>query len=94
MARQLRIAKEYRLPIFLVALALGIVVNFILLIPALNQLSDQASAGRDARDRSCKLLPASSKVYADAWERGVITESELELFTSSAQQVCGPSSTP
>lgn len=85
-----RHAIERRLPFVLIALAVGIAVNFVLLIPALNKLSDQAAAGRAARDRSCALLPASTKVYTYMQSRHVITAADLALFTGTATQVCSP----
>jgi hypothetical protein len=57
--------RELILPGVLVALAVGIAVNFMLLVPALNSLSDQAQAGRMARTRQCLLFPTQVKLYRD-----------------------------
>ena len=66
-------------------MALGIVVNFTLLIPLISRVSTASSEGQEARARQQAVFPVSLKVYEDAFDRGVITLRELACFRSSAE---------
>lgn len=83
-----RAAKSYALPLVLGVFALGIAVNFALLIPALHRQGVQAREGQHARTRQQVVFPVSLKVYEDAEHRGVITPADLACFKSSAD--CPP----
>lgn len=73
--------RNSRLPIILAALSIGTCLNFIGIALALKGVKVQATAGQMARERQCRLLPVSKKVYRDAFRRGVITKADLAAFT-------------
>ena len=83
-----RTLREYWLPIFLALLALGITVNFVLLVPALKQLKGQARDGEVDRDRQCLLYPISLKLYEGAYEYGIISQADLDKFRQSRPRGC------
>jgi hypothetical protein len=76
------------LAIVLAALSLGTCLNFVGIAIALQGVSAQASAGAAARARQCRLLPISIKLFADAHQRGVLTDSDIRLVTAGASTAC------
>jgi hypothetical protein len=80
--------REWWQPALAVALTIAIVILFILLIPALGTLSDQAKAGDQAKQRQCSTAPAAAKVYRDAYQRRVINRADLAEFVRSRPKHC------
>lgn len=76
-------------PTALGLMAVGIVVNFTLLVPLIGTVATESAKGKDARDRQQAVYPVSVKLYVDAERRGVITARELACFKDSSK--CPPS---
>lgn len=76
------------MPGLVIAAAVATSINFWLLIPALNDLKDQANMGAKARVRQCAIAPASDRVYADAQKRGVISKRDLAKFRAGLPARC------
>lgn len=69
-------------------LTVGIIVLFMLLIPALGRISQQATAGEQAKRRQCVTLSIALKVFADAHRRHVITQRDLDRFRATRPRNC------
>lgn len=69
-------------------LAAGTIVNFLLIGGALDRLSKQASDGRLAHERQCKLYPVNTKLYEAAQRYHLITQKELDTYLSFSPQGC------
>lgn len=81
--------REWWMPIAAAVSVVGIIVLFVLLIPALGKISAQAKAGNQAKARQCLTLPAATKVYLDARSRGVLTDHDVRVFLGSRPRGCG-----
>lgn len=84
-----RVTREWGVVATLAILTIGIAILFALLIPALGRISDQASAGDQAKRRQCQLSPISLKVYRQARRDDVITKRDLAKFKKSTPRECG-----
>ena len=89
MRRMAAAVREWWMPITAAMSVVGIIVLFILLIPALGKISAQAKAGNQAKARQCSTLPAATKVYLDARARGVLSAHDVSVFLSSRPRDCG-----
>jgi hypothetical protein len=82
-------AKEWWMPIAAAVSVVGIIVLFVLLIPALGKISAQAKAGNQAKARQCLTLPAATKVYLDARTRSILNDHDVSVFLGSRPRGCG-----
>lgn len=69
----------------MVALAVGTCMNFAGMGVALFLIRGQAAQGQMARNVQVQRQPISTKVYVDAWRRGVITSRDLACFRDSSK---------
>lgn len=77
-------AWKWRTPIFAATMLVAISISYLLLIPALGKLSNQARAGQQAKTRQCDTFPVSVKLYRAAAHFHLITAADLKTFLSNA----------
>lgn len=73
-------ARSWLMPATLGVFAVGIAINFALLLPALHRQSIQAAEGQKARARQRVIYPMVLKMVKDARHRKVITADDLCRF--------------
>lgn len=83
--------RSWWMPIMAAVMLVAILVLFVLLIPALGRISQQAKAGEAAKARQCSLLPASRKIYVFLEGQGVLTRDDLHRFSAATAPLgCPP----
>ncbi len=73
----------------LALLGAGTINNQLRINDANTRLARQAADGARALDRQCRIRPVSKKLYADAFERGVVSADDVALVLDTAAQACG-----
>lgn len=71
-----------------IGLAVGEIILFSLLIPALGKLVDQAHRGDAARQRQIQSAPVGCANARDLYVRGKITRRQLEQYVAGALAPC------
>ena len=79
--------------LFIAQIGVGTINNQLRINKANAALAQQARAGQQSLNRTCRLIPVSKKIYVDMLERGKITPEDYDLVVSSAAQIC-PSPKP
>ena len=83
------VARSYAMPLILGLLAIGIAVNFALLIPTLHRQALQAREGQKARATQCRTFPVAIKLYTAAERYRLITAKDLATYKAAAPR-CQP----
>jgi hypothetical protein len=87
-------ARSFAMPVVLGSCALGIAVNFALLIPTLKRQGEQAREGQRARTTQCRTFPISTKLYTAAAKYRLITRDDLATYLAAAPRGCPPPKLP
>jgi hypothetical protein len=79
-----RAAQSWFLPVLLGLLAVGIAVNFALLIPTLHKQASQAQEGKKARLTQCAREPILRKLVSAGAHYHLINAKDLRTFERTA----------
>lgn len=77
-------ARSYALPVVLGVLAVGIAINFALLIPTLRKQSLQAADGQKARVTQCAREPVIRKLVLAGQHYHLLTAADVADFRRTA----------
>jgi hypothetical protein len=84
-----RAAKSWAMPLLLGLLAVGIAVNFALLIPALRREASQAQGGHQARVTQCAREPIFRKLIVAGEHYHLLSARDVQTFKRTAPD-CTP----
>lgn len=81
-------ARTWGRPVFLALLAVGIAINFALLVPVIRKQARQSREGQKARDTQCRTFPVAIKLYTAGERYHLITAADLQTYLAAAPKGC------
>lgn len=82
-ARVKRRVRDWAYPVLMAAMAVGIVVEAILLVPVMQNQAEQSKSGQQARMTQCQVRPVTIKKENWFHASGVTSEKERQLVLAA-----------